>query len=145
MSRKVPASYLEDTEELMGGGQPPHTPLSSSQSFDATVTQSKEQARFGCPEAESSLWGLWNEQNENVSHKSEDQMTSQDNKSKSTSMWRDESVPALSKSMWRDERVGTNGTEWEHLRILMEQERQNKKIKPVEVYKCSKGERYTNE
>lgn len=134
---KVPASYLEDTEELMGGGQPPHTPLSSN---DATVTQSKEQARFEGPEAESSLWGLWNEQNENVSHKSEDQMTSQDNKSISTSMWRDESVPVLSKSMRRDERVGTK---WEHLRILMEQERQNKEIKPVEIYKCSITERYT--
>ena len=53
-------------------------------------------------------------------------MTSQDNESKCT-------------SMWRDERVGTNGTEWEHLKILMEEERKNKTIKPVEVYKCSKG------
>ena len=126
---KVPASYLEGTEELMGGGQPPHTPLSSN---DATVKQSKEHARFEGPEAESSLWGLWNEQNENVSHKSEDQMTRQDNKSISTSMWRDESVDA-------------NGKEWEHLKILMEQERKNKVIKPVKVYKCSKEERYKKE
>lgn len=129
---KVPASYLEDKDELMGGGQPPHTPLSSK---DATVKQSEEHARFECPEAESSLWGLWNEQNENVGNKSEDQMTSQDNKSISTSMWRDERVPAFS----------TNGTEWEHLKILMEQERQNKTIKPVEVYKCSITERYKQE
>lgn len=77
--------------------------------------------------------------------KSEDQTPSQDNKPISTSMWRDESVPAFSTSMWRDESVGTNGTEWEHLRILMEQERQNKKIKSVEVYKCSITERYTEE
>ena len=129
----------------MGGGQPPHTPLSSSQSYDATVKQSKEQARFGCPEAESSLWGLWNEQNENVGNKSEDQMTSQDNKPKCTSMWRDERVDAFSTSMWRYERVDANGTEWEHLKTLMEQERQNKKIKPVQVYKCSITERYKQE
>ena len=139
---KVPASYLEGKDELMGGGQPPHTPLSSN---DATVEQSKEQARFECPEAESSLWGLWNEQNENVGNKSEDQMTSQDNKSISTSKWRDESVPAFSTSKWRDESVDANGTEWEHLRILIEEERKNKVIKPVQVYKCSITERYKQE
>ena len=126
---KVPASYLEGKDELMGGGQPPHTPLSSN---DATVKQSKEHARFDCPKAESSLRGLWYEQNENVETKSKDQIPSQDNKSISTSMWRDESVDA-------------NGKEWEHLKILMEQERKNKVIKPVKVYKCSKEERYKKE
>ena len=46
--------------------------------------------------------------------------------------------------MWRDERVDANTDGWEHLRILMEEERKNKTIKPIEVYKCSKEERYTN-
>ena len=45
--------------------------------------------------------------------------------------------------MRRDESVPANGKEWEHLKILMEQERKNKVIKPVQVYKCSITERYT--
>ena len=129
---KVPASYLEGTEELLNKDAKEVSSCGSpsSRANAQLIAYSKEQARFGCPKAESSLWGLWNEQNENVSHKSEDQMTSQDN------------MP-ISTSMWRYERVDANGTEWEHLKILMEQERQNKEIKPVEVYKCSKTERYT--
>lgn len=119
---KVPVSYRDGTEELMGGAQAPHTPLSP---IGATVKQSKENARFESPKAESSLLGLWNEQNENVSSKSKEQITSQDNKPISTSNWRDESVDA-------------NTNEWGHLRILMEEERKNKVIKPVEVYKCKK-------
>lgn len=93
--------------------------------YGATVKQSKENARFESPKAESSLLGLWNEQNENVSSKSKEQITSQDNKPISTSNWRDESVDA-------------NTNEWGHLGILMEEERKNKVIKPVKVYKCKK-------
>ena len=58
-------------------------------------------------------------------------------------MRRDERVDAFSTSKWRDESVPANGKEWEHLKILMEQERKNKVIKPVQVYKCSITERYT--
>ena len=125
VSLSLPVSYHECTEELMGGGQPPHTPLSSSQSFDATVNKSKEHARFECLKAESSLRVHWNEQNEIVSSKSEEQITNQDKE-------------PMSYSMWRDERVPANTNEWEHLRILMEEERKNKVIKPVIVYKCKR-------
>lgn len=138
VSLSLPVSHHEGTEELMGGGQPPHTPLSSTQSFDATVKQSKENARFESPEAESSPSCLWNEQNENVNPKSEEQITSQDKEPMSKSMWRDESIGSQSTSMRRDERVPANTNEWEHLRILMEQERKNKVIKPVKVYKCKR-------
>ena len=117
---KAPVGYLGNAQELMGGAQAPHTPLSPN---GATVKQSKENARFECPEAESSLGCLCFEQNESVSSKSEEQITNQDKE-------------PMSYSMWRDERVGTN--EWEHLRILMEEERKNMVIEPVNVYKCKR-------
>lgn len=143
--QKVPASYLEGTEELLNNNAKEVSSCGSpsSRANAQLIAYSKEQARFECPEAESSLWGLWNEQNENVETKSKDQMTSQDNKTKCTSMWRDESVGSQSTSKWRDESVPANGTEWEHLKVLMEEERKNKVIKPVQVYKCSVTERYT--
>lgn len=122
---KVPVGYLGNAQELMGGAQAPHTPLSSTLRFDATVKQSKENARFECPKAESSLSCLCFEQNESVSSKSEKQITNQDKE-------------PMSYSMWRDERVGTNTNEWEHLRILMEKERKNMVIEPVNVYKCKR-------
>lgn len=140
VSLSLPVSYLENTEELMGGAQAPHTPLSSTLRFDATVKQSKENARFKSPKAESSLSCLCFRQNERVSPKSEKQITNQDKETMYKSMWRDERVPAFNDSKRMDERVGTNTNEWEHLRILMEQERKNKVLKPVEVYKCKKWE-----
>lgn len=138
VSYSLPVSYLEGTEELMGGGQPPHTPLSSTQSFDATVKQSKEHARFESPKAESSLWGLWNEQNEKVSPKSEEQITSQDKEPMYKSIWRDERVGTNNDSKRRDESIESQ-SDFDYLRVLIEEERKNKVVTPVKVYKCKRA------
>ena len=122
--QKVPVSYLEDVESNIDAKEVSLL-RKAPQPTNVVYYESRKQELSGCPKANSSLPVSGMEQKETVSRKSKEQMTSQDNK-------------PMSISMWRDESVGTNTNEWEHLRILMEEERKNKVVKPVKVYKCKK-------
>lgn len=132
--QKVPVSYLDDVES---NNEAKEVSLlrKAPQPTNVVYSESREQELSGCPKAKSSLPVLDMKQKESVNHKSKEQETKPENEPKSSSIWRDERVPAIQDSMWRDESVDA----FDYLRALIEEENKNKVVTPVEVYKCKRA------
>ena len=95
------------------------------QPTNVVYSESREQELSGCPKAKSSLPVLDMKQKESVNHKSKEQETKPENEPKSSSIWRDESIGSQS--------------DFDYLRVLIEEENKNKVVTSVEVYKCKRA------
>ena len=125
--QKLPVSYLDEVESNNDAKEVSFYAIATKapQPTNVVYSESREQELSGCPKAKSSLPVLDMKQKESVNHKSKEQETKPENEPKAYSIWREESVGSQS--------------DFDYLRVLIEEENKNKVITPVQVYKCKRA------